>query len=134
MIKVFLLKGAKAADAGTIQITDEVTQDIKKENTTWKASNVTAEIESVTSLGVVTIRFSTDMKEAPVNITETNQVALNNTINITLVKYHKQFNWTIIEFKDDELKIKLNFSDTYSVSEEEVQDTLVVNLTDAVVN
>ena len=98
---------------------------------------MTAEIESINSLGLVTIRFSTHMKDAPINstnATNSTNVTLTNSINVTLAQYSAPFSWSIVHFKADLLQIQLNFSDLISVSPEEIQDTISVNLTEAVRN
>jgi hypothetical protein len=98
---------------------------------------ISAEIEKISSMGDVVIRFSSPMK-TNVNLTDLAEVIemyivpfndwTSHTQNFDMA--HLNFTFNITEFKQDYMHIKLNFTDPYAISPLEQQDRLVWHVVD----
>jgi hypothetical protein len=95
-----------------------------------------ANIDQITALGEVTIKFSAPMRNNSVNITHLNHTVLDIYLEPEgdwhLEKGNSlaqlNFTWNVTEYTSERLFIKLNFSHPLSISPKQIQDTLVVHI------
>jgi len=99
---------------------------------------VKASIYEITSLGVMTIKFNTPMKNETVNTTHINSTVVDIYIEPAEERHlapgfdlsQLNFTWNVTEYADDELRIKLNFTKALSISPMLVQDRLIFHVKD----
>jgi hypothetical protein len=97
-----------------------------------------AYIETISSLGEVTIKFSTPMRNESVNVTHLNETVLDIYVE-PQGNWHLEegnslsqlnFTWNVTKYTSERLFIKLNFSHPLSISPKQIQDTIVVHIKD----
>lgn len=96
----------------------------KEQKRSYSTGKVKARIESVSTTGLVDIRFSQDL-----NSTFNASYFTSENMNLTLYPDTSNFTWETIEFKNDLLKIQLNLSSPFNISKNHLYDQLKVNFT-----
>jgi hypothetical protein len=102
--------------------TQEVWVNTTLNETVKRNNSLSATIESISFQGLMTVRFSNKMLQ-------TNLTALNQTIEVSLNNSKVDHNVTYLN--DDALQVQLYFTKPSSVSPDQVQDQIQLNLTKA---
>ena len=104
-----------------------------------KSANLSAKITKVSSVGLVTVEYSTDMV-TDFNLTWINETVLdlyidpannrsnNADFNMTTVN----FTWEVVSFEKNKLVIQLEFFKPAFISPEVEQDQLVIHVKDPI--